>query len=112
MHLPVLQLSAVLVATPFASGQAADQIFSQATWSSGIDSGVAPHVRFEVGPNDPCGTRLLMIHSGPADEESLQTTLRAGHPYFENLSVLKTKSRNKRKSHVQLHLSLSRWKKA
>jgi hypothetical protein len=50
MHLPVLQLSAVSVAMPFASGQAADQIFSQAISHGAVElTPVSPHM---------CGLRL------------------------------------------------------
>ncbi len=50
MRLPVLHLSVVLVATPFASGQAADQIFSQAISHGAVElTPVSPHM---------CGLRL------------------------------------------------------
>jgi hypothetical protein len=50
MHLPVLHLSAVLVATPFASGQAADRLFNQAISHGAVElTPVSPHM---------CGLRL------------------------------------------------------
>jgi hypothetical protein len=45
MHLPVLHLSAVLVATPFASGQAADLLLNQAISHGAVEwTPVSPHM--------------------------------------------------------------------
>ncbi len=50
MHLPVLQLSAVLVAMPFASGRAADLLLNQAISHGAVElTPVSPHM---------CGLRL------------------------------------------------------
>jgi len=50
MRLPVLHLSAILAATPFASGQAADQLFNQAISHGAVElTPVSPHM---------CGLRL------------------------------------------------------
>ncbi len=50
MHLPVLHLSAVLVAMPFASGRAADLLLNQAISHGAVElTPVSPHM---------CGLRL------------------------------------------------------